>query len=283
MPLMGVHRATGFRTALGALAAALVVAVPALSGCAPGGPERGGGAKAAPLRLPPRHAGFDYQIGGAYPPPAGVRIVSRDRSDPPAPGLYNICYVNAFQAQPAERSSWPAELLLRDARGRVVVDEDWNEPLLDIGTPAKRERVARRVDRWIDGCADRGYDAVEPDNYDSYTRSHRLLTAADATAFMSLLSRHAHARHLAVGQKNTASLAGRRGRAGLDFAVTEECGQYDECEVYAKAFADRVVDVEYTDGGLRAARARWGDRLSIVRRDRDVSVPGSPGYVRRVR
>ncbi|WP_053709315.1 endo alpha-1,4 polygalactosaminidase [Streptomyces sp. NRRL B-3648] len=283
MPPTDLHRATGPRTALGALAAALVVAVSALAGCAPGEREQGGGPEAAALRLPPRHAGFDYQIGGAYRPPAGVRIVSRDRSDSPAPGLYNICYVNAFQAQPAERSAWPAELLLRDARGRVVVDEDWNEPLLDIGTPAKRERVARRVNRWIDGCARKGYDAVEPDNYDSYTRSHRLLTAADATAFMSLLSRHAHARHLAVGQKNTAELAGRRNRAGLDFAVTEECGQYDECEVYAKAFDDRVLDVEYTDGGLRAARARWGGRLSIVRRDRDVSVPGSAGYVRRVR
>ncbi|WP_031098452.1 MULTISPECIES: endo alpha-1,4 polygalactosaminidase [unclassified Streptomyces] len=283
MPPTRVRRATGSRTALGALAAALVVAVTALSGCASGEREKEGSARRAALRLPPRHAGFDYQIGGAYPPPAGVRIVSRDRSDSPAPGLYNICYVNAFQAQPAERSSWPADLLLRDAHDEVVIDEDWNEPLLDIGTPAKRERVAGRVNRWIDGCADKGFDAVEPDNYDSYTRSHRLLTASDATAFMALLSRHAHTRHLAVGQKNTAELAARRERAGLDFAVTEECGQYDECEVYAKAFDDRVVDVEYTDAGLRAARARWGDRLSIVRRDRDVSTPGSAGYVRTVR
>ncbi|WP_436842780.1 endo alpha-1,4 polygalactosaminidase [Streptomyces flaveolus] len=280
---MRVRRATGSRTALGALAAALVVAVTALSGCASGEREKEGPAQRATLRPPPRHAGFDYQIGGAYPPPAGVRIVSRDRSDSPAPGLYNICYVNAFQAQPTERSSWPADLLLRDTRGRVVIDEDWNEPLLDIGTPARRERVARRVNRWIDDCADKGFDAVEPDNYDSYTRSGRLLTASDATAFMALLSRHAHTRHLAVGQKNTAELAARRERAGLDFAVTEECGQYDECEVYAKAFDDRVVDIEYTDAGLRAARARWGDRLSIVRRDRDVSTPGSAGYVRKVR
>jgi hypothetical protein len=235
------------------------------------------------VRLPPRHAGFDYQIGGAYPPPEGVRIVSRDRSDSPAQGLYNICYVNAFQVQPEERSSWPSDLLLRDAHGDVVIDEDWNEPLLDIGSPAKRERVAERVNGWIDGCADKGFDAVEPDNYDSYTRSRHLLTASDATAYTALLSRHAHARHLAVAQKNTAELAGERGRAGLDFAVTEECGQYDECGVYAKAFADRVVDIEYTDSGLRKALARWGDRISIVRRDRDVTTPGSAQYVRKTR
>ncbi|MFD5791935.1 endo alpha-1,4 polygalactosaminidase [Streptomyces diastatochromogenes] len=283
MPTQGVSRVSGPGKTVSTALLALAVAMSALTGCDSGGASGKPSAKPAAVRLPPRHAGFDYQIGGAYPPPAGVRIVSRDRSDSPAPGLYNICYVNAFQAQPEERSSWPADLLLRDARGKVVIDEDWDEPLLDLRTPAKRERVAERVDRWIDGCAKKGYDAVEPDNYDSYTRSHHLLTAADATAFMRLLSRHAHARNLAVGQKNTAELAGQRRRAGLDFAVTEECGQYDECEVYAKAFDDRVVDIEYTDSGLRKAFARWGDRLSIVRRDVDVSTPGKPEYVRKVR
>ncbi|MFF7970065.1 endo alpha-1,4 polygalactosaminidase [Streptomyces sp. NPDC007905] len=261
----------------------MALVVTSLAGCDLGDTGKGSSPKPAAVRLPPRHAGFDYQIGGAYPPPAGVRIVSRDRSGSPAPGLYNICYVNAFQAQPQERSSWPADLLLRDARGRVVIDADWNEALLDLRTPARRERVAERVNRWIDTCAQKGFDAVEPDNYDSYTRSRHLLTAADASAFMRLLSRHAHARHLAVGQKNTAELAGRRQRTGLDFAVTEECGQYDECGVYAKAFADRVVDVEYTDSGLRKALAHWGDRLSIVRRDVNVSTPGSAEYVRKAR
>ncbi|MGW0211160.1 endo alpha-1,4 polygalactosaminidase [Streptomyces sp. NPDC003233] len=289
MPPTGVLRAAGSRRTAGALAAALIVTLSVLAGCDSGGSGAAGGSggeerrnspKPVAVRLPPRHAGFDYQIGGAYPPPKGVRIVSRDRSDAPAPGLYNICYVNAFQVQPAERSSWPADLLLRDAHGRAVIDEDWHEALLDIRTPAKRERVAGQVNQWIDGCAQKGFDAVEPDNYDSYTRSHRLLTAADATAFMTLLSRHAHARHLAVAQKNTAELAGVRERAGLDFAVTEECGQYDECGVFAKAFDDRVVDIEYSDAGLRSAVTHWGDRLSIVRRDRGVSTPWSKGYVR---
>ncbi|MFD4623767.1 endo alpha-1,4 polygalactosaminidase [Streptomyces sp. NPDC058475] len=235
------------------------------------------------VELPPLHAGFDYQIGGAYPPPSGVRIVSRDRAASPAPGLYNICYVNAFQAQPDERTKWPADLLLRDVRGKVVMDRDWGEALLDIRTPAKRQRVAARVNRWIDGCADKGFDAVEPDNYDSYTRSRHLLTADDATAFITLLSAHAHARHLAIGQKNTAELAGLRTRTGLDFAVAEECGEYDECGTYAKAFHDRVLVIEYTDSGLRKARSGFGGRLSIVRRDVMVSVPGSADYVRRTR
>lgn len=235
------------------------------------------------VELPPLHAGFDYQIGGAYPPPPGVRIVSRDRAASPAPGLYNICYVNAFQTQPDERKQWPADLLLRDAHGKVVVDRDWGEALLDIGTPAKRKRVAARINRWIDDCADKDFDAVEPDNYDSYTRSRHLLTADDATAFITLLSAHAHARQLAIGQKNTVELAGLRARTGLDFAVAEECGEYDECGTYAKAFHDRVVVIEYTDSGLRRARSGFGGRLSIVRRDVMVSTPGHADYIRRTR
>ncbi|MEU6549478.1 endo alpha-1,4 polygalactosaminidase [Streptomyces sp. NPDC046915] len=285
MSARGGSRAGGLGRATGVVVFAAVAAL-GLAGCgssggAPASPSTGKAPKA--VRLPPRAAGFDYQIGGSYRPPAGVRIVSRDRSASPAPGLYNVCYVNAFQAQPEERGSWPADLLLRDAHGKVVIDEDWNEPLLDIRTPAKRERVAERVDRWIDECAAKGFDAVEPDNYDSYTRSRHLLTADDATAFITLLARHAHDRHLAIGQKNTAELTGARKRTGLDFAVAEECAEYDECGTYAKAYDDRVLVIEYSDSGLRKAVAEFGGRLSIVRRDREVSTPGSDGYVRKVR
>ncbi|MFD9186703.1 endo alpha-1,4 polygalactosaminidase [Streptomyces phaeochromogenes] len=268
------------------VAAALIV-LAALASCSsdPDGKGPDESTKPSPkaVRLPPVHAGFDYQIGGAYPPPAGVRIVARDREAEPARGLYNICYVNAFQAQPDERDDWPADLLLRDKKGKVVVDGDWDEALLDIGTPAKRERVAARIGKWIDGCAEKGYDAVEPDNFDSFTRSRGLLSAADATAFIKLLSDHAHARGLAIGQKNTVELAGQRGRTGLDFAVAEECGEYDECGEYAEAFNDRVVVIEYTDNGFRKARSGFGDRLSIVRRDVLVSTPDSADYVRKTR
>ncbi|MDQ0947682.1 hypothetical protein QFZ24_001605 [Streptomyces phaeochromogenes] len=268
-------------------AAAALVVLAALASCTSDPDDKGPDKSTRPspkaVRLPPVHAGFDYQIGGAYPPPAGVRIVARDRKAEPARGLYNICYVNAFQAQPDERDDWPADLLLRDKKGKVVVDGDWDEALLDIGTPAKRERVAARINEWIDGCADKGYDAVEPDNFDSFTRSRGLLSGDDATAFIKLLSDRAHARGLAIGQKNTVELAGQRGRTGLDFAVAEECGEYDECGEYAEAFDDRVVVIEYTDNGFRKARSGFGDRLSIVRRDVLVSTPDSADYVRKTR
>ncbi|GAA1912747.1 endo alpha-1,4 polygalactosaminidase [Streptantibioticus ferralitis] len=238
-------------------------------------------ANATNVKLPPVHAGFDYQIGGPYAPSPGVAIVSRDHTTAPAAGLYSICYVNAFQAQPGAQGQWPADLLLHDPKGQVVIDHDWNEALLDITTSAKRTRVAARIDHWIDECAGKGYNAVEPDNYDSYSRSDGLLTADDAKAFMTLLATHAHARGLAIGQKNTADLAGSKGRTHVDFAVAEECAEYNECGTYASAFADHVVVIEYTDQGLHKACSAFGKRLSIVRRDRDVTTPGDAGYVRK--
>ncbi|MEU4142704.1 endo alpha-1,4 polygalactosaminidase [Streptomyces parvulus] len=237
-------------------------------------------AEAAVPAPPPAGAGFDYQIGGAYTPPAGVRVVSRDHTASPAAGLYNICYVNAFQAQRGAEGEWDADLLLRDAAGKIVYDTEWKEALLDTRTADKRRRIADKVGTWIDGCADKGFQAVEPDNYDSYTRSKKLLDAADAQAFVKLLAERAHAGGLAIGQKNTVELAGNRVANGLDFAVAEECGEWDECGDYTAEFGDHVIVVEYTAKGLDKACSGFGDTLSIVRRDLDVSPKGSSSYVR---
>jgi len=236
-------------------------------------------ASADPI-VPPTHAGFDYQIGGAYTPPEGVQVVTRDQSASPAAGLYNICYVNTFQAQPGAESQWDSDLLLRDASGNIVYDTEWKEALLDIRTAEKRERIMAKVGAWIDGCRDHGFQAIEPDNYDSYLRSGGLLSTTDAQEFIKLQSARAHSDGLAIGQKNTADLAANRVANGLDFAITEECGQYEECGTYTAAFGDNVIVIEYTDTGLANACAGWGDRLSIVQRDVLVSPAGSADYVR---
>lgn len=243
-------------------------------------------ASADEVKLPPVGAEWDYQIGGAYEPPEGVEIVSRDREDDPASGLYNICYVNAFQVQPGERGDWPDDLFLRDENGKVIEDPEWDdEPILDISTDAKRQKAAEIVNGWIDGCADKGYDAVEPDNFDTFYRFSEYLTAEHAKAFIKLLSDHAHDRGLAIAQKNTAELAGDRSETGLDFAVAEECGKETECDAYATAYDNRVVVVEYEPDGFKKACAGWKDTLSVVMRDLHVEPPTvegkeNPNYVR---
>ncbi|MDQ0982748.1 endo alpha-1,4 polygalactosaminidase [Streptomyces sp. V2I9] len=246
----------------------------------------GSAADAAPEVVPPTaHVRFDYQLGGAYPPPAGVAAVSRDRGAEPADGLYNVCYVNAFQAQPDALDWWREngpDLLLRDADGEPVEDDAWGEALLDTSTAAKRTRLAEIVGDWIDGCATSGFQAVEPDNLDSYERSDGLLTPAHNAAFAELLADRAHAAGLAIGQKNTTDLLERRKEIGFDFAVVEECGRYGECGDFASAYDDRVFVVEYTDRDFAKACASVGAEVSVVRRDLGVLPAGRPGHVYRV-
>ncbi|MGP2437637.1 endo alpha-1,4 polygalactosaminidase [Streptomyces sp. JW3] len=255
----------------GAATAALAVVVSAPLGAT---------AATAAVTLPPAGAGFDYQIGGAYTPPSGVQVVTRDHEDAPVSGLYNICYVNAFQTQPGATDEWK-DLLLKDADGNVVYDDEWDgEAVLDITTAANRKAIAEKVGGWIDDCAAKGYQAVEPDNYDTYDRFGDLLDASQAQALIRLLADRAHAAGLAIAQKNTAELAENREANGLDFAVAEECGKWEECDSYTDYFDDHVIVIEYDDEGMATACAGWGDTLSIVKRDYDVSTPDSDEYVR---
>jgi hypothetical protein len=214
-------------------------------------------------------------------------VVDRDRGEAPVPGLYNVCYVNGFQAQPGELRWWRARHrgLLLTRRGRPVVDRAWNEQLLDTSTPSKRRALLRIVGGWIDGCARAGYQAVEPDNLDSWDRSGGGLTRADNLAFSALLIARAHARGLAIAQKNGSEVASAGRRLGFDFAIAEECQPNSECDDFMRAYGTNVIEVEYPDnGGARgfaaACRAR-GSRISIVFRDRDVTPAGQRGHLER--
>ncbi|WP_460445574.1 endo alpha-1,4 polygalactosaminidase [Angustibacter aerolatus] len=237
-------------------------------------------------QAPPANARFDYQIGGAYTPLASVRVVSRDRDDDPVPGRYNICYVNAFQTQPDDAAWWKQhhpDLVLRKASGGVFTDPDWpGEMLLDTRTAAKRARLLQVVGPWFDGCRTSGYQAVEPDNLDTWTRSGKLLTRAGNLEFAKLLAARAHGKGMAIAQKNAAELtAGERRTVGFDFAIAEECQVYEECGLYEAAYGHRFIEIEYTDNGTAAyaaaCRAR-GATTSVVLRDRDVVTRGRAAY-----
>lgn len=255
----------------------LIAGVTALTGCATDA------ASSTALDLPPAGATPDYQLGGAYEPSDGVGIVGRDREEPPAEGIYSICYVNGFQTQPGELDDWDAELLLQ-SDGETVFDPDWpDEALLDTSTAEKRERIAAEVGPWIEGCADAGFDAVEFDNLDSYTRSDGALTLDDNLALATLLVDVAHDAGLAAGQKNAAEDAAQlRDRAGFDFAVVEECAAYEECGAFTEVYGDHVVDIEYTDELPRSFEEMCADDespASMVLRDRDLLTPDDEGHV----
>lgn len=227
----------------------------------------------AAVTLPPTGTDWDYQLGGARPVPAHVGIVERDRHAAPVAGRYNVCYVNGFQTQVEERRFWRRHWsLVLKRHGRPVVDSAWGEWLLDVRTRSKRTALARIMGRWVRGCAQDGFDAVEYDNLDSWSRSHHLVTRAEAKRYAALLVRRAHAHGLAAAQKNWAEWDGTT--VGYDFAVAEQCAQYHECGRYVAHYGRHVLAVEYRDKPFRAACRRWGDTIAVVRRDVDLTRHG---------
>lgn len=266
--------------------ASLVAVALAMTGCAAGVAETPSPSPtdAASVALPPADAAPDYQLGGAYDPVAEVGIVVRDREAAPADGLYSICYVNGFQTQPGELDLWPDDLLLHDADGEPLIDAGWpDEVILDTSTADQRGAIVEVVGPWIRGCAEAGFDGVEFDNLDSFTRSDGALTAEDNSALATALVAVAHDAGLAAGQKNAAELAASmQAEAGFDFAVAEECVAYDECAAYSEVYGDHVIAIEYPDTlttPFAEACADTDTPASVVLRDRDLVTPGDPGYV----
>lgn len=244
-------------------------------------PEPGLGA----VRLPPIGGLPDYQLGGAYEPDAalGVSIVGRDREAAPLAGAYSICYVNGFQSQPGERHLWSDDLVVH-VDGQPLIDPNWpDEVLLDTSTPQKRAAILEIVRPWIEGCAASGFDAVEFDNLDTFTRDGVPLQLEHNLEMARQFVQVAHRVGLAAAQKNTAEHSvALRAQAAFDFALAEECAMWDECSVYSDVYGSAVVDIEYTDD---VDPARWaeicadGDTpASVVLRDRNLVSVGHPDY-----
>ncbi|MHC2999807.1 endo alpha-1,4 polygalactosaminidase [Microbacterium sp. HJ5] len=261
---------------IGRGAASVIVAVFAavsLAACAGG---------ASSVTLPPEGAAPDYQLGEGYPPPDDVGIVVRDRTAPPPEGIYSICYINAFQTQPDELSDWPDELVLKGEDGEPVYDPDWpDEALLDTSTDDSREAIEDIVSPWIQECAQAGFRGIEFDNLDSHTRSDGALTLENNLELAEELVEIAHEAGLAAAQKNAAEDAATfKADAGFDFAIAEQCAEFDECAAYEEVYDDHVIAIEYSDpAAFQEACKSDGMPDSAVLRDRDLSGPDDPGYV----
>ncbi|WP_415644583.1 endo alpha-1,4 polygalactosaminidase [Stackebrandtia soli] len=240
--------------------------------------------------LPPTVGRFDYQLGRAHGSVPGLDVVVRDATSDPEAGAYNICYVNGFQTQPGEEDLWIGgreNLLLHNDRGEPVVDPEWpDEYVLDPSTSARRDGILEVLGPVIVGCADDGYDAVEIDNLDTWTRFDDPASGAihreGALELARSYVRLAHGNGLAIGQKNAAELAETgRDELGFDFAVTEECAAYDECSAYTEVYGEHVLQIEYVDNlpepfDMVCASA---DRAPLtILRDRDLGLPGTDGY-----
>ncbi|MFJ9392065.1 endo alpha-1,4 polygalactosaminidase [Nocardioides sp. NPDC101246] len=239
--------------------------------------------------LPPTDGVFDYQLGGTADHLSdGTRIdvVARDATAAPLDGAYNVCYVNGFQTQPDADWSEHSSALLRDASGEPVRDPDWpDELILDPSTASAREAILEVVAPVISDCADAGFDAVEIDNLDTWTRFDAI-SQEGALALAESYVSAAHDEGLAIAQKNAAEAARpAHDDLGFDFAVVEECGAYSECAAYTDVYGDHVLQIEYPDS-LAEADLTFADVCSspdhaplTILRDRDLVGQDDAAYV----
>ncbi len=239
----------------------------------------------------PTSGTLDYQLGGAYdslPDPHGrIDIIVRDAGAAPVTGAYSVCYVNGFQTQPDEAADWRdhTDLLLHDAGGDLVVDPDWpDEHILDPSTADRRSQILDIIGPVIDGCAESGFDAVEIDNLDTADRFPDIDRSGALELAAAYVDR-AHAKGLSIAQKNAAELADTaHAQLGFDFAVTEECAAYDECDRFTSVYGDRVLAIEYPDT-LAEAGLDFADACTVpgrpplmILRDRDLVAADDHGY-----
>ncbi|MCB9388165.1 MAG: endo alpha-1,4 polygalactosaminidase [Acidimicrobiia bacterium] len=95
---------------------------------------------------------------------------------------------------------------------------------LDALRPIYQER--------IDTCAERGYDAIEPDNTDGYSHDTGFdITEDDSIALLNMLADMAHRKGLGIALKNSPVLVERLADT-VDFAVVEQCVFYEECHYW---------------------------------------------------
>lgn len=156
-----------------------------------------------------------------------------------AKGQRVVCYFSAGSVE-----NWRPDYKRFESRDIGAALNGWaGERWLDTRSTAVRQIMSERLDlAKIKGC-----DGVEPDNVDAYThRSGFKLDSHTQMDFNRFLAVSAHARGLLVGLKNDLPQAAAL-MPYFDFAVNEQCFEYNECAVYS-VFLDAgkpVFNAEY--------------------------------------
>jgi hypothetical protein len=173
---------------------------------------------------------WQWQLTGTVDTSVDAEVFDIDLFDTPAgtvaelqgAGRRVICY---FSAGSFEAWRPDADLFTTSVIGNRM--EGWPEDWLDI---RRIDDLAPIMRARLDLAAEKGCDAVEPDNVDAYLSDTGFpLTAADQVRYLRFLSEEARARGLAIGLKNALELIPEL-LNDVDFAVNEECYRWDECD-----------------------------------------------------
>jgi hypothetical protein len=157
-----------------------------------------------------------------------------------AQGDRAICYFSVGSYEPFRDA---ADRFPRRVLGKRLARFD-NERWLDI----RKQGVLRPImEARFDRCAEKGFDAVEPDLVDGYQNPTGLpLTRRDQLRYDTWIANAVHERGMAVGLKNNLGQAERL-LPYFDFAVNEQCFQYRECDLLTPfvSAGKAVFQIEY--------------------------------------
>jgi hypothetical protein len=169
-----------------------------------------------------------------------------------ARGLKVVCYMDAGTYEPGrpDSSNFPASL-----KGKGV--SGWpGEYWLDVRASGPNYATLQSIMlARFKACQQKGFDAVEPDNLDSYQNNPGFsTTAADQLAYNKWIATTVHGLGLAVFQKNDLDQVGAL-EPYFDGILDEECNKYSECSTLAPYTAAHkpVWDAEYQEDGESTA------------------------------
>ncbi len=174
-----------------------------------------------------------------------------------------VCYFSAGTAE-----DWRPDFASFAQSDMGVPLAEWpDERWLDTRSRNVREIMRGRLQL----ARDKGCDGVEPDNVDAYQHDCGFdLDAVSQLEFNRFLAAEAHARGLAVGLKNDIDQI-RELAPDFDFAVNEQCFEYNECGAYADftAAGKPVFNAEYAQ---RYQRNEDGARDALCRSARAAGI-----------
>lgn len=228
--------------------AAVLLAAAALALLPAGAGAIGGVPGTRHWQPPPRTAAWQWQLQGKIDPSlrawaydvdgfeaskGDVRALHRRRRRA-------ICYldVGSWESYRPDKGRFPATVIGKVYEG--FPDERW----LDV---SRFQLFEKPLEARIAMCARKRFDAVEPDNVAGWENDTGFdITRGDQLRFNRWIASQVHARGMAVALKNDPKQV-RQLVGAFDFAIVEECFQYNECGYY-KPFIDRnkaVFEAEY--------------------------------------
>ena len=178
-----------------------------------------------------------------------------------AAGGKAICYVSAgtWENWRVDANQFPASVLgsKNGWPGEKWLDVRQTSVLLPI------------MDARVQKCRQAGFDGVEWDNVDGFSnRTGFPLTANDQLVYDASLANLAHSYGLTVALKNDVEQLPDLAPY-VDYAVNEQCQQYNECDGYTTYFINAnkaVFQVEYKLSQAKfCAKANAGNRNAITK------------------